>query len=587
MPSQKRIVIIGGSAAGIEAAARAYNLNDSIEITLLQTGKADEELADFLPDNNPKYWFKYPAINRIENVQVTAIRLEEHAIEYADESGKNTKLEYHKLIIATGAEPKTLSCKGAELTGVVSFRGGVKPDGKSIAGVVPRRKPRMLKTDMASIVNLGDNMFGSQNTDPIDVYFEDFAPEPPSVAVIGCGHYGLETALAFQLAGAKVTIVEKERRILNFLDEEISALAEKCLSKMGMEIITGCEPTEFTGSDGKLTGVTLSNGKTIPCVTACCCIGLSPNVSLAAAAGLTIGEQGGILVNQFMQTSDFDIYACGTCTETRSIISGGNVYAHSANTERLQGQAAGENAVVGNKFMITGTTGNYIAGFPDLSVGCTGMSEEAAQTIDYETDSVIWAGDSHDGGSIVIKMVIEKLTERILGAQCIGSGDISRQLAIIAMAEKGGMDITDLSGADLSSGDLTFSSTFPVADACTEAARLLYNKKWNFVKTISPKAFAAKLAGGDPVFIADVRLKNVFEKGSLENAVNIPLCKIKDKLAEFPQDKKVQTICVSGTGAAAFDAARVLMQNGVHNVRVLEGGLLAWPATCLGNAHDE
>ena len=202
-----------------------------------------------------------------------------------------------------------------------------------------------------------------------------------------------------------------------------------------------------------MSGVKLANGTELPCELAVVAVGVRPNSKLAQEAGLAVGKKGGILVNEYMQTADPDIYAAGDCVEIENLITGKKNHAPYGDLANLEGRVAGENAVLGNTAKFPGTIQTGICKIFDFKAGTTGLNERTAAQFGYDVLTVINASLDKpgfmNGMLLVSKLVVDKADGRILGAQCVGPGDVSRQVAQWAMAVMGKMSVEDVVNADL------------------------------------------------------------------------------------------------------------------------------------------
>ena len=333
------------------------------------------------------------------------------------------------------------------------------------------------------------------------------------------------------------------------------------------------------GENGKLTAVKLQNGTELPCELAVVAIGVRPNVKLAKDAGLKIGELGGVDVNEFMQTSDPDIYAVGDCVETLNRITGKKVHAPYGDLANLQGRVAGENAASQNCVTFPGTIQTGICKVFDYAAGSTGLSETVAKRLGY-SDIVTVINASPDkpgfmeGKLLVTKLTADAKTGRVLGAQCIGPGNVSKQIAQWAMAIQGKLTVEDLINADL-----PYAPPFSLAiDHFIATAHIMQNKMKGRMKGISCKEVKEKLPAGEKPFLIDTRGPEEFEEMRLGiGETLIPLGALRKRLQELPEDKNREIICYCKISLRGYEAALALEGNGWKNVKVMEGGIMAWP----------
>lgn len=559
MKKQKKIIVIGGSAAGPKAAARARRMDEFAEITMIQKG-SDLSMAScgypyyiggFFDDRNkllctptgvvrdPKFYWNAKGIVAKINTEVTKINRAKKTIEFQDLiSGETGKQEYDKLIIATGATANLPPIPGIELEGITTLQ--------SMKDADYLRKIRDEKKIKKAVV-------------------------------IGGGLIGIETLEALNLASIELTMIELLPQLLTFLDWKMAKLVENYL-KTKANVITKKGVVEFIGENGKLSAVKLQNGTEIPCELAVVAIGVKPNVKLAREAGIEIGELGGISVDSFMQTSDPDIYAVGDCCEVTNLITGKKVLAPYGDLANLEGRVAGENCIKGNKAQFPGTIQTGICKLFDYTVGITGLSESKAKEAGIDYVKVINASPDKpgfmDGKLLISKLIAEKETGYILGAQCLGPGDVSKQLAIWATAIKGRLTIDDMVNADL-----PYAPPFSLAiDHSIASAHILQNKMNGLFKGISALDMKEKLDRGDDMFILDVRGADEYEQTRLGiGEALIPVGMLRKRINELPAEKDKEIVTYCKISLRGYEAAMLMKAHGYTNVKVMEGGVVAWP----------
>jgi len=561
MTEKRKIMVIGGSAAGPKAAAKARRIDNDAQVVILQKD-ADLSMAScgypyyvggFFNDRNqllctpagavrnPMFYLNAKDIEARVNTEVTAIDRKNKTLSFRNlASGETGILPYDKLVIATGAVPRMPPVPGVELAGITTLQS---------------------MKDADFLRNVRDE------------------GKIKKAVVIGGGLIGIETCEALQLAGIEITVIELLPQLLTFLDWELAKLVENHVRSKGANVITDNGIAAFLGEDGRLTGVKLQNGTELPCELAVVAIGVRPNVKLAKEAGLKIGELGGIDVNEFMQTSDPDIYAVGDCVETTSRITGKKVLAPYGDLANLQGRVAGENAASTNCVTFPGTIQTGICKVFDYAAGSTGLSETAARKLGY-TDIVTVINASPDkpgfmeGKLLVTKMTADAKTGRILGAQCIGPGNVAKQIAQWAMAIQGKMTVEDLVNADL-----PYAPPFSLAiDHFIATAHLMQNKIKGRLKGISCHQVHLKVLAGEKPFLIDTRGPEEFEEMRLGiGETLIPLGALRKRLKELPEDKNREIICYCKISLRGYEAALALEANGWKNVKVMEGGIMAWP----------
>lgn len=558
---KKRIVVIGGSAAGPKAAAKARRLDEGAEVVLLQKG-ADLSMASCgypyyvggtFDDRNqllctpagvvrdPKFYINAKAIDARTNTEATGIDRQAHTVSFKNLiTGEAGTIGYDKLILATGAVPKMPPIPGIGLEGITTLH--------SMTDADYLRKVR----DEGKI---------------------------KKAVVVGGGLIGIETCEALHLAGIEVTIVEMLPQILTFLDWDMAKLVENHVRSKGANVIVDNGVAEFLGEGGKITGIKLKNGTELECELAVVAIGVSPNVELAKKAGITIGTTGGIDVDEYMRTSDKDIYAIGDCVEIKNRLTGKKVLAPYGDLANLEGRVAGENAILGDSVTFPGTIQTGICKVFDFAAGSTGLSEANAKKSGFgEAVSVVNASTDKPefmkGKLVVTRMVADRKTGKILGAQVVGPGDVAKQIAQWALAIQGGLCVEDLVNADL-----PYAPPFSLAiDHFITTAHVMQNKLKGRFEGISAVAVKHKLDAGEKPFLLDARGPDEYEAMRLGvGEILIPFGAIRKRLGELPQDKSTEIICYCKISLRGYEAAIILEANGWTNVKVMEGGIMAWP----------
>jgi len=558
--STKKIIVIGGSAAGPKAASKARRMDEHAEITIYQKA-SDLSMAScgypyyiggFFDDRDQllcspagvirdsRFFWNAKKITTKVNTEVTVIDRQNKQIEFTDLiTGEKSSAGYDKLIIATGATPRKPPIPGIDLEGVTPLQS--LPDADYLRKVRDEGKIR-------------------------------------KAVVIGGGLIGIETCEALHLAGIEITIIELLPQLLTFLDKHMAKLIEKYVQTKANVILEN-GVAAFLGENGKLTGVKLQNGTEIPCELAVVAIGVAPNTKLAKETGLETGQTGGIVVNEFMQTNDPDIYAAGDCLEIPNLLTGNPVHAPYGDLANLQGRVAGENVICGNMAKFPGTIQTGICKVFDYGVGATGLSEQNARkaglkNIQTVVNASLDKPGFMQGKLLVTKLVVDTLDGIILGAQVIGPGDVSKQVAIWAMAIKGSLTVNDMANADL-----PYAPPYSLAiDHSIATAHIMQNKLKGIFKGISAEQLREKHKNKEPLVLLDVRNPDEYEQMRLGIGEKlIPLGQLRRRLNEMPEDKNAEIITWCKISLRGYEAALVLQANGYLNVKVLEGGLMAWP----------
>jgi len=557
---KKRIIVIGGSAAGPKAASRARRLDENAEITIIQ--KAPDlsmascgypyYVAGVFDDRNQllatpaglvrdaNFFWDAKRIKALVNTEVTKIDRDNKNVEYKNLlTGETASLPYDKLVIATGATPFKPPVPGIDLKGVTTLQ--------SMA-------------DSDFLRRIGDE------------------GEVKNAVVIGGGLIGIETCEALVLSDIEVTLVELLPQLLPFLDKDMSLNVKKYL-KTKANVILENGVSEFIGENGKLKAVKLQDGTIIPCEIAVVATGVRPNINLAKEAGLKIGECRAIEVNSYMQTSDPDIYAIGDCIEIPHLISGKKVHAPLGDLANLQGRVAGDNVIKGNVSQFPGTIQSGICKVFDYGVGAAGLSQQGAVRHGFENiETVINVSPDKPGfmgaNILITKLVVDKNTNRILGAQVLGPGDVSKQVTTWAMAIQAKMTVEDMLNLDL-----PYAPPYSLAiDHSIATAHIMQNKLDGLFVGITPTELKEKLERKDPMFLMDLRNPGEFEVMKIGIGEKlIPQWEFRDRWEELPKDKNAEIIAWCKISLRGYEAVRALMQYGYKNVKLLEGGVLGWP----------
>ena len=558
----KRIIVIGGSAAGPKAASKARRMDENAEITIFQKG-SDLSMAScgypyyvggFFDDRSQllcspagvvrdsKFFWNAKKITTRVLTEVNRIEREKKQIEFTDlTTGETGTIGYDKLVIATGANARKPLVPGVELEGITTLQ--------SLSDADYLRKIK----DEGVI---------------------------KKAVVIGGGLIGIETLEALHLAGIDITLVELLPQLLTFLDKQMARLVERYVQTKANVILKN-GVASFLGEKGKLKAVKLQDGTEIPCDLAVVAIGVTPNTKLAREAGLTIGEKGGIVVDDYMQTSDADIYAVGDCIEIPNLITGKPVHAPFGDLANLQGRVVGENVIRGNVVKFPGTIQTGICKVFDYGVGSTGLSEQNATRLGYTNiETVVNASLDKpgfmNGNLLITKLIADRESGRILGAQVLGPGDVSKQVAIWAMAIKGRFTVDEMVNADL-----PYAPPFSLAiDHSIATAHIMQNKLKGLYSGISAEELRERMKDNAPMVLLDVRNPNEFEEVRLGIGERlIPLGQLRNRLNELPEDKKIEIITWCKISLRGYEAALILQANGFTNVKVLEGGIATWPYT--------
>ena len=420
----KRIVIVGANASGVEAASAARKKDRTAEITLITQEKTagysrcglpfviGGQIASFkdLIVYSPAY-FQMLKLNLKNEMKVTAINTKDKTVTTVDKAGVTETLQYDSLVLATGADAFMPPIKGREKQGILSLR--TLEDGEKILEAVQN---------------------GAK-----------------SAVIMGAGLIGLETGVALIERGLKVTVVEMLPQILlQMLDADMVKMVQEALQEKGMRILTGKAVEEFLG-DKKVTAI-VAGGEKIEADLFISAFGVRANTKLAVDAGIPLGESKAIKTNARMETDVKDVYAVGDCAEAPNIITHKPVCAQLGTVAVRQGKVAGANAA-GDYAQFTGVLASAVTRLFNMEAGVTGLTEAAAQRARMEvvtgTISSKTKADYYPNAlPIKVKLVAEKESQRIVGAQIIGGEEVTQRINAISFAIQKQMTVRELAKAD-------------------------------------------------------------------------------------------------------------------------------------------
>jgi NADPH-dependent 2,4-dienoyl-CoA reductase/sulfur reductase-like enzyme/rhodanese-related sulfurtransferase len=562
MPNPNHIVIIGGTACGPKAAARARRCDPHAQITIIEqrdnlstatcglpyfvSGVIAKE-SDLVTRQTP-YFRDVFDMTVLTGARAMSINPKSHSLEIKKlKTDKTSTLEYDKLVIATGSLPVVPPWEGKELEGIFTLSN--IPDASAIRGYLA----------------------GLQKKE---------------VVIVGAGLIGLEMAENFVAAGSKVTVIEALGWPLPaLLDADIAFLVEKHLRSRGVKLLFGQRVSGFRGDGSGRVSQVLLGDTAYDAGLVLLSLGVRPNVTLAKEAGLAIGATGGLAVNEYLQTSDPDIYAGGDCAETVNLITGKKALVPLGSTANKQGRVIGTN-VTGGRDTFPGIIGTGIAKIFDLNVGRTGLNESQARDAGYVVTIVLNPASEHAGyypGSrdIFVKLVAEKSTGRLLGGQVVGPGDAAKRTDVLATALTFGAKAADLANLDLAYAPPFNSAMDPLHDA----ANIIRNKQSGLARSITPLEVWNKLKNNDDFILLDVRSLKEWQTQRIDarQARLIPLPELHGRTDELPRDGEIVIYCK--VGPRAYKAQRILDGEGFTNVKFMDGSLEAWPyETVSGSA---
>ncbi len=557
----RKIVVIGGVACGPKAAARVKRLDPGCEVTIIEKGDIVSYGACGLPFylsgefDDISELIKTPVgvtrdVNFFKAVKGVEVKVNHEAVDIDRKNkrlkikdlatGQEEEIPYDKLVIATGSNPVKPPIPGIDLQGIHTLKD--IHDGTTIKQAIAESKKK-------------------------------------KVVIVGAGMIGMECIEPFVEAGFEVNIVEKLPFVLpTFLDEEMSLLIMKHLASKGVRLFCGEGVKEFVGNkDGRVAKV-ITEGSEIEADLVILAIGFRPNLELAKKAGLEIGNFG-IKVDPFLRTSDPDIYAGGDCVEAHNLVTGEKFYAPMGSTANKHGRVIADN-LVGRNSMFRGVTGTGIVKIMGLNVARTGITEAYARQKGYDVITCINPGPDRphfikENKPIIIKLIVDSYSGRILGMQALGEGDVFARINTAAALISQGCTIDDVMNVDMA-----YSPPFsPAMDNLIVAANIIQNKRDGLARSYSPIALKKKLDAGEDFVILDVRTPAEVEAMRLpyENVVYIPLGKVRERADELPRDKEI--VCMCKISLRGYEAVRILLSKGFEMDRLafLDGGVLAWP----------
>ena len=538
MKTPRRIIVVGGVAGGASAAAKARRVDETAEIHIFDRGPyvsfANCGLPYFIAGEisdrsklvimKPETFWSRSRIHAHVNHEVVAIHRAAKTIRIKAPDGSEREERYDKLILSQGAQPVVPRLPGVDLPHVFTLRD--IPDMDRIVAFLDERKPRR-------------------------------------AVVIGGGFIGLEMAEAFHRRGIHVTIVERNPHILPLLDDDMARQLQNQIGRDDFLLKAGSNAKAFTER-----GVELDDGSLLPADLVLLSVGVQAEVALAKAAGLEIGVTGGVKTNGRMESSDPDIYAVGDAAETIHSLTGARVRIPLAGPANRQGRIAGANAA-GAKLTYRGALGSSIVRVLHMTAAFTGLNSAQAAKAGFSFFTSLTRDHSHAGyypgaKPLMIKLVAEDGTGRLLGAQVLGEDGVDKRVDVLATAITAKMSVFDLEDIDLAYSPPFGSANDPVNVAGFVAGHIARGD----VATVAPETWQPN---GE--FLLDVRDADELEEfGRLAGAVNVPLAELRDRIGELPRDGRIVAYCQKGL--RGYLAACALHGHGFENVANLRGGFL-------------
>ena len=529
-----KVVIVGGVAGGATAAARIRRLDEQAEIVIFERSGyisyancgLPYYVGDVIEDpeeltlQTPESFFARFRINAKVQHEVVAIHTDRKTVSLRDlTTGREFKENYDKLILSPGAKPTQPNMAGVDLPNVFTLR-------------------------------------TVEDTLRIKEYIN--ANHPKSVVLAGGGFISLELAENLRHLGLDVTIVQNGNQLMNPFDSDMACFIHNELRRNGIHLIFGQAVEGFKDKYGGVE-VLLKNGCTLSCDMAVLAIGVTPDTKLAKEAGLQLGIKDSIVVNELMETSVPDIYAAGDAVQVKNFVTGEDDLIALAGPANKQGRIIADN-ICGGDSRYNGSQGSSIVKIFDITAATTGINEKKAKSFGIDYDKVILSPMSHagyyPGGKVMtMKVLFEKETFRLLGAQIIGYDGVDKRIDVIATAIRAGMKATELKELDLAYAPPYSSAKDPV----NMAGFIIDNIASGVVKQWYLED-APKLPTDGAVTLLDTRTVGEYRRGHIDGFINVPVDELRERINELDKSKPVYVICQSGL--RSYIATRILMGYG-------------------------
>lgn len=529
-----KVVIVGGVAGGATAAARIRRLDENADIKIFEKSgyisyancglpyyiggeiSDREELTLQTPES---FNARFRVDVKVRH-EVVAINPDRKTVTVRNLSGGEVFEEkYDKLVLSMGAKP-------------------IRPN---LPGIDDER--------IFTVRNVEDTF---RIKDYID------ATKPERAVVIGGGFIGIEMAENLRRLGMEVTLVEAAPQLMAPFDGDMAAFIHAEVRAAGVKLVLGGMVDGFE-SNGKSLGVRLKDGDTISCDMAVLAIGVAPDTALAKDAGFELGIKGSIVVNERMETSVPDVYAVGDAVQIKNFVTGKPALISLAGPANKQARIAADN-ICEKDSRYNGAQGSSVIKVFRLTAAATGINERTAKSEGIDADKVILSPMNHagyyPGGKIMtMKVVFEKGTYRLLGAQIVGFDGVDKRIDVLATAIRAGMKVTDLTELDLAYAPPYSSAKDPVNMAGFMAENIRDGLVGQWYYDDEPT-----LPRDGSVTLLDVRTAQEFATGNIDGFVNIPVDELRERAGELDKDKPVYVICQSGL--RSYIAARILAGRG-------------------------
>ncbi|MDD4565647.1 MAG: CoA-disulfide reductase [Eubacteriales bacterium] len=541
----KKVLIVGGVAGGASAAARLRRLDENAEITIFERGGSVSfancglpyHISGVIPNRNnlllqtPESLYRRFRINVKIQHEVTSIDRQKKQITVKNlNTGEQLIEDYDVLILSPGANAIVPPIPGIDSINCFTLR----------------------------------NM---EDTDIIISYIKKNKPQ--KALIIGCGLIGLEIIENLINLGIDVTAVARNTQIMSALDYEMAVPIQRHLRENGVKLLLKNEVEAFEKGEA-----VMRTGENIPFDLVIMSLGVVPNSKLAKEAGLDIGVQGTIVVDDHMKTSDDNIYAVGDVVQVRDFVTGQFGFKPLAGPANKQGRYAADN-ICGIPSVYKGTLGSAIAKVFDLSVGLTGVNEKTIKKAEIPY-YVCWLHPAshatyYPGAKIItFKVIFHKETGLILGAQAVGEEGVDKRIDVLSTAIRAGMTIRDLQDLELTYAPPFSSAKDPINMAGYIGANIMdgYNPLLHWEDLDKPD-----YEGG---LLLDVRTPGEYAEGNIKGSLNVQLDELRERMKELPEDKEKNIYVYCRVGLRGYIATRILQQYGYKNVYNLGGGWLTY-----------
>lgn len=515
-----KVVIIGGVAGGATAAARIRRLDEKAEIIVFEKSgyvsyancglpyyiggviQNKEELTLQTPES---FWKRFQITMKVRH-EVTGIFPERKTVAVKNlNTGESFEEVYDKLLISTGAKPVWPKLPGTDLDNLFTLR--TVEDTLKIREFVEKNQPK-------------------------------------SAVLAGGGYIGLELAENLRELGLDVTIVQRPKQLMNPLDGDMAAFVHAKMRSRGVKLMLGHTVEGFEKGE-KGTRVLLKDEQPLEADMVILAIGVAPDSHLAKEVGLELGIKGSIVVNDRMETSAPDIFAAGDAVEVKHYITGEKALISLAGPANKQGRIAADN-ICGGDSRYPGSLGSSVIKVFDMTAASTGINERTAKQAGIDYDKVYLSPASHasyyPGGKVMtMKVIFEKKTYKLLGAQIIGYDGVDKRIDVLATAMYAGITALQLKELDLSYAPPYSSAKDPVNMAGFMIENIAEGRlKQFFTEEVE------NLPRDGSVILLDARTPGEYARGHIEGFINIPVDELRDRLSELDKKKKVYIICQSG-----------------------------------------